>query len=152
MRRAELGTTLLEVMTVAAVAAMIAAAGVPSYKAFADRAKVATAIADIGAMSGMLYRWQLATRKFPATLAEAGLDGRLDPWGHRYRYLKIEGSNTDQVRRDRNLRPLNTDFDLYSVGPEDGQIPTQLMGAEGRDDIVRANNGQFIGVAQDYRR
>ena len=141
--------TLMELMTVVVVAALLAVVGIPSYTAFSNRAKVAVAIADIGTLSGMLYRWQLATRDFPETLAEAGLDGRLDPWGRPYRYLKIETAKNGDVRRDRNLHPLNTDFDLCSVGP-DGQTQTQLMGAKARDDIVRANNGQFIGVAADY--
>ena len=138
----------MELMTVVVVAALLAVVGVPSYKAFADRAKVAVAIADIGTISGMLYRWQLATRDFPDTLAQAGLD-RVDPWGQPYYYLKIDGAKTGQVRRDRNLRPINTDFDLYSAGP-DGETQTQLQGGKARDDIVRANNGQFIGIASDY--
>ena len=149
MRRTELGMTLIELMAVVVVAALLAVVAIPTYKAFADRAKVAVAVADIGTMSGMLYRWELATRDFPETLAAARLDGRLDPWGNPYRYLKIATAKTGAVRRDRNLRPINTDFDLYSAGP-DGQTQTQLMGAKARDDIVRANNGQFIGVAADY--
>jgi len=139
----------MELMIVVVVAALMAVVGVPSYKAFADRAKVAVAIADIGTISGMLYRWQLATRAFPDTLAAAGLDGRIDPWGQPYHYLKIEGATTGQVRRDRNLRPINTDFDLYSAGP-DGETQTQLQGSKAQDDIVRANDGRFIGIASDY--
>ena len=45
--------------------------------------------------------------------------------------------------------PLNSDFDLYSMGP-DGQTATPLTAKASRDDIVRANNGGFIGVASDY--
>jgi general secretion pathway protein G len=54
-----------------------------------------------------------------------------------------------QVRRDRNLNPLNRDFDLYSVGP-DGVTQTQLTARFARDDIVRAGNGSFIGRAEDH--
>lgn len=149
MRRLEFGMTLMELMVAVVVAGLLAAVGIPSYNAYVNRARVAVAISDIGSMSAMLYRWQLATRNFPETLAEAGLDGRLDPWGRPYRYLNIETAKPADVRRDRNLRPINTDFDLYSVGP-DGETQTQLLGAKARDDIIRANNGQFIGVAQDY--
>jgi general secretion pathway protein G len=53
------------------------------------------------------------------------------------------------VRRDKNLNPLNRDFDLYSVG-KDGQTQTQLTAARARDDIVRAGNGSFIGKAEDH--
>jgi hypothetical protein len=43
---------------------------------------------------------------------------------------------------------INTDFDLYSLGP-DGRTGDE---GKARDDIVRANNGQFVGVEQDLRR
>jgi len=45
--------------------------------------------------------------------------------------------------------PLNTDYDLYSQGP-DGQSVSPLTAAKSRDDIIRANNGDFIGTAEDY--
>jgi general secretion pathway protein G len=141
--------TLMELMVAVVVAALLAVLGIPTYQTFVNRARVAVAIGDIGSLSVSLYRWQLNMRNFPETLAEAGLDGRIDPWGNPYRYLKIETAKTGQVRRDRNLRPINTDFDLYSVGP-DGQTQTQLLGAKAHDDIIRANNGQFIGVASSY--
>jgi general secretion pathway protein G len=54
-----------------------------------------------------------------------------------------------EVRKDRNLVPINTDFDLYSVGP-DGDSQAPLTAAASRDDIVRANDGRFIGKAEDY--
>ena len=47
------------------------------------------------------------------------------------------------------MNPLNTDFDLYSMGP-DGQTQKQLTAAKARDDIVRAGNGGFIGKAEDH--
>ena len=49
----------------------------------------------------------------------------------------------------QNLNPVNSDFDLYSNGP-DGVTQRNFGSGEGRDDIVRANNGGFIGVAEDY--
>jgi general secretion pathway protein G len=139
----------MELMVALALTGLLAAVGIPGYNAYVNRARVAVAISDIGSMSATLYRWELATRKFPETLAEVGLDGRVDPWGNAYRYLNVETANPSDVRRDRNLRPINTDFDLYSVGP-DGQTQTQLLGAKAHDDVIRASNGQFIGLAQDY--
>jgi hypothetical protein len=50
---------------------------------------------------------------------------------------------------DHSLVPINTDFDLYSMGP-DGRNSPPLTAKHSRDDIVRANNGAFIGVASDY--
>jgi general secretion pathway protein G len=45
--------------------------------------------------------------------------------------------------------PINTDFDLYSMGP-DGRSAPPLTASDSRDDIVRANNGRFVGIAADY--
>lgn len=52
-------------------------------------------------------------------------------------------------RKDRNLVPLNTDYDLYSRGP-DGQSVSPLTAAKSKDDIIRANNGGYVGTAEDY--
>ena len=52
-------------------------------------------------------------------------------------------------RKDGNLNPLNTDFDLYSRG-QDGDTAGPLSAQSSRDDIVRANNGAFVGLGEDY--
>jgi len=60
------------------------------------------------------------------------------------------GVDTDQTRRrDRYMFPLNTDFDLFSLGP-DHATATSLGESSGLDDVIRANNGGFFGVAADY--
>lgn len=59
------------------------------------------------------------------------------------------GSIMGQVRKDRFLAPINTDYDLYSLGP-DGESRPQLNARESRDDIVRAANGSYFGVAEDF--
>lgn len=79
-------------------------------------------------------------------------DIELDPWGNPYQYLNIaNGGNRirGRVRKDRNLVPLNTDFDIYSMGP-DGESRPPLTARHSWDDIVRASNGSFIGIASDY--
>lgn len=52
-------------------------------------------------------------------------------------------------RRDRYLFPLNTDYDLFSLGP-DHQTAVSLGESTGLDDVIRANNGGFFGVASEY--
>lgn len=52
-------------------------------------------------------------------------------------------------RKDHNLVPLNTDYDLYSSGP-DGASVGPLTAKASRDDILRANNGRFVGPASAY--
>jgi general secretion pathway protein G len=45
--------------------------------------------------------------------------------------------------------PINSDFDLYSMG-EDGKSSPPLTAKSSRDDIVRANNGAYYGYGRDY--
>ena len=52
-------------------------------------------------------------------------------------------------RKDRFLVPINTDFDLYSMG-RDGQSVAPLTAAKSRDDVVRAANGAYIGLASNF--
>jgi general secretion pathway protein G len=143
------GYTLFEVSLVVALIGLLAGVGIPTYRGIIDRTNVNRAIADIGEISLQLYRWETNMGGFPPNLAAAGLDGRLDPWGRPYFYLELTGANPGDVRKDKNLVPINTDFDLYSAG-KDGQTVRPLTAKQSRDDVVRASNGAFIGLAEDY--
>lgn len=54
-----------------------------------------------------------------------------------------------QMRRDRNMLPLNSDFDLFSFGP-DHQSEPAITALLSLDDVIRADDGSFIGIAKDY--
>ncbi len=57
--------------------------------------------------------------------------------------------NIGRARKDHNLVPINGDYDLYSVGA-DGKSAPALTAEVSQDDLVRANNGAFVGFARDY--
>ena len=147
-RARQRGVTLLELMVVAAAVVMLSAFAIPAFNGYVERSRTSRAIGDIGSISLQLYRWQLNTRNFPATLADAGIVAT-DPWGRAYAYTRVEGTPQNQLRKDHNLHPINTDFDLYSVGP-DGDSQKPLTAGPSRDDVIRANNGAYIGVAANY--
>jgi general secretion pathway protein G len=52
-------------------------------------------------------------------------------------------------RRDRYMFPLNTDYDLFSLGP-DRSTAVSLGETVGLDDVIRANNGGYFGTASEY--
>jgi general secretion pathway protein G len=143
-----LGVTLLELLITVTLIGLLSAVAMPSYQAYVERAKVAAAKKDILEISAMLDRYVNFKHVFPASLADLPFT-RLDPWGNPYRYLSMEGATVGQKRKDKSLHPLNSDYDLYSMGP-DGASQTPLTAKASRDDIIRANNGSFIGVAEDY--
>jgi general secretion pathway protein G len=52
-------------------------------------------------------------------------------------------------RKDRFGVSLNTDFDLYSMG-KDRSSTDSLATPSSYDDILRANDGAFVGLASDF--
>lgn len=151
MRKSK-GFGLLELLVTLVIAALLVSLAIPSYEMFTRRAKVAGAIGDIAEFSLAIERFRLNNNdRIPESLAELGIDVPLDPWGRPYEFLNILDSdpNIGALRKDGKLNPLNTDFDLYSRG-KDGESVGPLSAKKSRDDIVRANNGAFIGLGEDY--
>jgi len=144
------GFTLIEILIATTILAVIASIAVVGYRGYIETTKVNIAINQITEMSIALSDYGLDNGKFPASLSEIGLDTLLDPWGNPYQYLNIAANpGNGKVRKDHNLVPLNTDFDLYSMGP-DGKSVSPLTAKASRDDIIRANNGSYIGLATNY--
>ncbi len=85
----------------------------------------------------------------PLTLGDIGKGDMRDPWGTRYNYVNFSITNDKFWRRDRNLRPINSTYDLWSNGP-DRQTQIQVVAKKGRDDVIRARDGAFVGVAADF--
>ena len=151
MRHAK-GFGLLELMVTLVIASLLVSLAVPAYEMYAQRAKVSAAVGEIAELSLAIEQFRLRNDdRIPLSLAELGVDVPRDPWGRDYRFLNIPstGNNKDGVRKDGRLNPLNSDFDLYSLG-KDGASAGPLSAKESRDDIVRANNGAFIGLGEDY--
>src|SRR4051812_23695504 len=144
------GFTLLESMMAVALMGILLAIAVPSYARYMARVETSTAVADITKIHMAIDRYVSDKGKPPPNLATIGKDGMLDPWGNAYVYLSFEGLHgVGQMRKDKNLVPINSEYDLYSMGP-DGQSVGPLTARASRDDIVMANDGQYIGLASDY--
>ncbi len=144
--------TLVELMIVVALVALLASIAVPQYDAYVQRARLSKAIGDIGIISLKIEQFRLRSDdRVPDTLAELGEPVPLDPWGRPYEFLNIAGGRrgVGGLRKDGKLNPLNSDFDLYSRG-RDGESRGPLSAKASRDDIVRANNGAYIGLGEDY--
>ncbi len=62
---------------------------------------------------------------------------------------KDDKSKSEKARKDHSLHPINCDYDLYSKG-KDGKTTAPLTAKISQDDIIRANNGGYFGLASDY--
>lgn len=144
--------TLFETLVVVAALGTLLAVGVPIYTNILLKARIVAAITDIAAVSRDIEDYLDENGTIPETLDEIRPNFR-DPWGRPYEYLPILGKNKSEIadmwRKDRFQVPLNSDFDLYSKG-KDGDSDGPLTASESYDDIVRANNGDYIGLASKY--
>ena len=147
--RARHGFTLIELLLVVVIIGALAALAIPNYQRVTERARIVKAIGDIDAIGQSLTEYWLENSTYPPSLADVGWDNLRDPWGNPYQYLPVAGASTGQLRKDRFLVPVNSDFDLYSMGA-DGSTAAPFTAARARDDIVRANDGGFVGLAGDY--
>lgn len=148
--RRRCGFSLLEVGIALAIAAVLAALSGTSYSAYLERTRMRQTILQIRMIEDVVAAYEIEVEALPATLTEVDADNMRDPWGNPYRYLRIVGlSGKGSVRKDKFLNPLNSDFDLYSTGP-DGETKLPLTAPQSHDDILRANNGAFVGIAVDY--
>jgi general secretion pathway protein G len=55
----------------------------------------------------------------------------------------------DTQRRTGPNLPLNSDYDLFTIGP-DGLSAISIDSQFSLDDVIRANNGAYFGVASEY--
>jgi general secretion pathway protein G len=128
---------------------VLMALALPAYTRHRNKVLSGHAAQEIGMMSAAIEAWRLDNRAFPASLADVRFAGRLDPWGRAYVYYNVDAGGRGHARKDRALNPVNTDFDLYSRGP-DGATHMQIGHRNSADDIIRAGNGRFVGPARDF--
>jgi general secretion pathway protein G len=150
-RRADRGFTLAELMIMGAIVGTLSIIIVPHVVDTLEENKNQRAIIDIIEMDVVIDQFIMDFGVPPDSLADVGLAGKLDPWGRPYEYLNVfsDGPGPPHPRKDHFLVPLNSDFDLYSKG-SNGESRAPLTARHSRDDIVRANNGGWVGVASEY--
>jgi general secretion pathway protein G len=145
-----LGFSVIELMIAMAILALIVGIAVPMWGSYTERAKVAKAVVAIRMIEGAVERYRVEFKALPNQIDPLLKPAPLDPWGNPYQYLNLQtmkGNGT--ARKDKNLVPLNSDYDLYSMGA-DGASRGPLNAPESHDDVLRANDGKFVGLAANY--
>jgi general secretion pathway protein G len=163
-RKRRPGFTIIEMLLVVAILGTLATLATPYLQAAVDQARNTRAIGELRKIVVEIQLYQMNNMgQSPNSLADIGMDGMKDPWGRPYVYLKFPtggggggragggggGGAPAGARKDRFLVPINSAFDLYSMG-KDGSSTAPLTASNSQDDIVVANDGGFVGVAADF--
>ncbi len=145
------GLTLVEIMVVVAIVGLMSSIAVPAYNEYVEKARNSQAIADVSTIMQAIDHFYLKNNQYPASLADVGFNATQDPWGGSYYYMRFSDSinGVQGFRKDKNLKPVNSDYDLYSAG-KDGDTKLPFTPKVSQDDIVRCNNGRYIGLAEKY--
>jgi len=143
------GFTLTELLIALMISGALAALAIPRFIEYKTQAEIAKAVEDMRTLDTSIKVYQLDTGALPNSLASVPSGNIPDPWGQPYEYLKIDGDTKAKARKDKFLVPINSDFDLYSKGV-DGESSLPLTAQKSRDDIVRANDGGYFGLASEF--
>lgn len=141
--------TLVELLIAMAILAILASIGIPMYNNYQARIQINQAKTDIQKISTVIQSYFLKNSGYPETLNDVHMGHMKDPWGNPYAYLNIATADGTKPRQDRSLKPINSDYDLYSKG-KDGETQKNIGSRISQDDIIRANNGGYIGLAELY--
>lgn len=154
-RKAGAGFTLQEILIALTVGAILIAIALPAYTSYVDKARNKAAIGDLLKIQTQIQEFYTEQFRYPTDLTEIASrlpNGGNDPWNRPYVYLNIANGGPGimgSVRKDHALNPINSDYYLYSTG-KDGVTKKQISQKDSVDDIIRARDGGFIGVASDF--
>ena len=120
------GFTLIEMAMTAAVAALLISIALPSYARVIQRQKVAQCVSDLGKIALAIDGYRLQHGAAPQALSQLTMTIPRDPWDQEYRFLNFSTKAPGvkgKIRKDHNLHPLNSEFDLYSIGADGKSSP-----------------------------
>lgn len=149
------GVTLIELMLVGCIIAIASGIAVPAYTGYKEKIDAAQAVADLTSVGLLIEKFYGENNRYPNSLGDIGRGGLKDPWGREYQYLNnslIMANDKKHkctgCRKDGPVHPINTDYDLFSVG-KDGVSNDTIRAKPSHDDIIRAFNGSYLGLAKD---
>ena len=153
----ERGFTLVELLVVITIIGILSTIGLRVYKHFIDKARNTRAVAEIRMYEREIMNFLYDSESLPSSLDILVRKATLDPWRNPYRYINFETPGADDKRRTKGAEgkgkgkgsPLNSDYDLYSMG-KDGLSAPVLTENVSQDDIIRADDGGYTGLASGY--
>jgi general secretion pathway protein G len=136
------GFTMVELIVVMAILGVLTGMAIPAFSRIKDKAREVRAMEEIRGMEKNIGAFAIDNGgALPEDIAVL-----MDPWGNKYVYHKITGPDDGVARLDGATNPLNTDYDLYSLGP-DGHTSRSTEDDVSHDDVVRSGDGGYVGMA-----
>lgn len=129
--------------------AILTAISLPYYRDWRNRANTVKVTIDILANEALVATYFAFNRTLPDSWANIPDARTIDPWGRPYVYYNIVANGKGHARKDHALNPLNTDYDMYSMGPN-GVSKAQITQKDSVDDVIRASNGGYVGIASGF--
>ena len=164
------GFSLLELIVATTIIGMITMISTSAYTGYIETTKISQAISQIRTLSLLIDNYVLDNDKYPENLSDIGNENLKDPWGNPYTYVNLKSNNKKNqdhsehhsehhdggndtnisvARKDGNLVPINTNYDLCSSG-KDGKSKAPLRAKDSHDDVIYANDGGYIGLASEF--
>jgi general secretion pathway protein G len=146
------GFTFLELLIAMVIVAVLASLAFGSFAKFKELARVARCCEEIRSLEREIAAYATEKGELPPDLIAINRQDLKDPWGHPYHYhpavLPVDPANFGPNNRLDTVGPINTDFDLYSLGSE--STYDQSVNADvSKDDVIRASDGSFVGQPKD---
>src|SRR5581483_6799400 len=110
----------VELMLTLMIVGILAVVSTSTYNSYKQKTSVNQAISDIAMIQAAVSLFAVDNQGLPASLAQVSpqLAAMLDPWGNPYQYLNhTDVKGKGQFRKDKNIVPINSDYDLWSNGP-----------------------------------
>jgi len=157
------GFTLAELIVVITIIGILSSIGLSVYRHFIDKARNTRAVAEIRLLDKEIIGFLNINDRLPDGLAEIGRENMLDPWKSFYKYINFDAPNAEETWRTKGKESkgkgkgkgldkttaVNSDYDLYSLGKDRMSVPA-LEDEASKDDIIRAADGSYLGLASAY--
>ena len=151
-RARDAGFTIVELLISLVIVGILAALAIINMGSAIEKALITRAIADIRTIERQVSIIEIDGAPPPDDLDSIGLGAMRDPWGNPYQYLSfatVKSGLPGKARKDKKLKPLNSTYDLSSMGP-DGDSKSPLSAKASQDDVIRAADGAFVGLGSEF--
>ena len=130
------GFTIVELVLIMAIIGVLAIMAIPSYSHITEKAKTSRCIAEIRALEKDITAYFIDNGVYPSSLNDIGRGDLKDPWKRPYHFVNLAAAGAIPYE-DIIAAPLNTDFDLYSSGPDGASTQSLTAGNPTCEDDIK---------------